>query len=108
MQDKSQTITGGYPGCNYTPTTGDISPSVLVTVFSGNGQMTYDGAQSAYKSQPGYQEVSGLGDKAIMTAGGIFFMKGSICVNILLVSTETNTIPQKALQIAQIAVKRVP
>ena len=106
MQAKAQTITGGYPGCNYTSSTGYL-PSVLITVFT-DGDVTYTGAQSAYKSQPGYQELSGLGDKAIMTAGGVFFMKGSTCINILLVNNDTTLIPQQTQQIAQIAVKRVP
>lgn len=77
---------GGGPVCTYQTPGGSVT--VFATQDGSAASSLFDGARSAATGIPGFQDVTGVGDRAFITldkgSGLIKFVKGPIVVSILV------------------------
>jgi hypothetical protein len=102
------TPTGAAGQCNYT--TASSSMTIIATLYpdSGTAQSSYAGTRTAAQGGvPGFQDVSGVGDRAFLTSSGLIeFSKGSTVV-IIQVLTSANPSTSTMTTLGQAAAGRV-
>jgi hypothetical protein len=87
------TPNSGGGQCAYNTATGSLTVRATQYPDGSTAQASYAGTRTAAKGGvPGFQDVTGIGDNAFLTGGGLMeFEKGSTVVTIVLLSSGNPT-----------------